>query len=222
MQHFYSDFFFCKNNFFNNADRIIDFASSLDYNFTDKSFPGTRTENLSTLNDNSCIEFSNMFAQKLVNEVYTNITSMSIDIRFHKYPLYSQDKLNPINSGWVHTDHEMLAGVLYLNEVNDFDSGTSLYTPNNSILPPNVIREAFNVNPLETDNALYVEHLQKHNGQFSETLKAGNLFNRLITYDSKIYHKPNNYFIGNNDNRLTLLFVISNYECKPRQFNISE
>jgi hypothetical protein len=116
----------------------------------------------------------------------------------------------------------MLAGVLYLNDVNDFESGTSFYSPNRSILPPNLIREEFNIDPVTTDNAEYINHLQRHNRQFSETLKAGNLFNRLITYDSKIYHKPNNYFIGNNDNRLTLLFVISDYECRPRQFNIAE
>jgi hypothetical protein len=49
---------------------------------------------------------------------------------------------------------------------------------------------------------------------FEKTLTIGNMYNRLVTYDSKIFHKPDNFFIGNAEFRTTLLFVISDYVCK--------
>ena len=221
MSHPYSDFIFCKNNFFQNPKRILDFANTLEFSHRLKGFPGSRTENLITSNSDECKDFANFFVTKLFNEIYTNIIEATIDVRFHKYPVYDDSDLN---NGWAHIDDsDLLAGVVYFNNnFEDFKAGTSFFTPNATINPPDKIREDFNVDSESVDKDKYKELLAKHNGQFNETIKVGNLYNRLITYDSSLYHKPNSYYINNADNRLTLVFVISNYSYKNRQYEINE
>ena len=221
MSHFYSDFIFCKNNFFQNPARILDFANSLEFSYTHKGFPGIRTENLALSNNPECKDFANFFVAKLLNEVYTNILEVNIDIRFHKYPVYDDKELN---TGWIHIDDsELLAGVVYFNNnFENFKAGTSFFTPADEINPPDEIRENFNLDSTTVDTDKYKESLVNHNSQFNETITIGNLYNRLITYDSNLFHKPNDYYINNTDNRLTLVFVISRYSYKNREYAIIE
>jgi len=215
--HPYSDFLFCKDNFFKNPSTVLALADSLDYTVTSESFPGIRTENIATSNNSMCLNFANDFIESLVTQIYKDIVSMTIDIRFHRYPLYSQSISDPFNQGWVHTDHELLAGVCYLNEeVANFSAGTSFYMPKTSDIPTiSDIREDFNKN-LPVDRTMYSNAVTSHNSLFEKTLTIGNMYNRLVTYDSKIFHKPDNFFIGNAESRTTLLFVISDYVCKTQ------
>ena len=213
--HPYSDFLFCKNNFFKNPNTVLALADSLKYSVTSESFPGVRTENIATSNNSMCMNFANSFIESLVTQIYKDIVSMTIDIRFHRYPLYSQTINDPFNQGWVHTDHELLAGVCYLNkEIANFSAGTSFYTPKTSCIP-NIaaIREDFNKN-LPVDQNIYANAVTSHNSLFEKTLTIGNMYNRLVTYDSKIFHKPDNFYIGNSEVRTILLFVISEYVCR--------
>jgi hypothetical protein len=214
MKHHYSDYVISKNNFFDNPNYVIELSKSLDYNFVDKSFPGRRTENIGLIDSKICQDFTEHFIKKLVSTIYTKIKSLTIDIRFHKTNSFSDDPTDIINTGWIHTDHELLAGLIYLNpNLKDFSSGTSIFNPKvKNISLPEKIREDFNQNYKGVDLNKYKKALTDYNDQFSESLRVGNEFNRLITYDSNIYHKPNNYVVSKNDDRLTLLFVISEYE----------
>jgi len=221
MSHLYSDFIFCKNNFFQKPDRIVDFANSLEFSYTHKSFPGTRTENLLTVDNAECNDFANFFTRKLLNEVYTNITDLNIDIRFHKYPVLND---NSLNEGWVHIDnYDLIAGLVYLNtDFENFDAGTSFFTPSETINPPDEIRESFNENVELADVNKYKELLASYNNQFKKTITVGNLYNRLITYDSYLYHRPSSYRVENSNSRLILVFTISNYHYKNREYRIVE
>jgi hypothetical protein len=221
MSHLYSDFIFCKNNFFQKPDRIADFANSLEFSYKHKGFPGTRTENLVLSDNPECKDFANFFVAKLLNEVYTNILEATIDLRFHKYPVYDDSDLN---AGWTHIDDsDLLAGVVYLNKnFEEIDAGTSFLTPNKQISPPDNIREEFNIDATSVDIGKYKASLASHNNQFNETIKVGNLYNRLVTYDSRLFHKPNSYYINHTDNRFILAFVILNYSYKNRECEIVE
>jgi hypothetical protein len=215
--HLYSDFIFCKNNFFNNPSKIVDLANSLDFNITSSLFPGTRTLDLAMSPDPVHQDFVKLFVKKLVNEVYTNITNLNIVINFHKYPVYENQDLN---TGWIHTDHQLLAGVIYLNEsAEDFTAGTSIYLPSTDIVDPDNIRENFNLDHTLIDIPQYIDKLICHNSQFTESIKVGNLYNRLITYDATLFHSPNNYVVKNSKNRLALLFIIPSYNYTDRPYN---
>lgn len=214
MTHYYSDYVISKNNFFDDPEHVLELSNSLDFNFIDNSFPGKRTENIGLIENKVCQEFTEHFIKKLVSTIYPKIKSLVIDLRFHKIDIFSNDSDNLINTGWIHTDHELLAGLVYLNfGVSDFSSGTSMFTPKSkNIAAPDRIREQFNQDHKSVDIDKYKKLLFEYNNQFYESLKVGNEFNRLVTYDSKIYHRPNNYFISTDNTRLTLLFVISEYE----------
>ena len=221
MPHFYSDFIFCKNNFFQKPDRIVDFANSLEFSHTHKSFPGTRTENLLTVDNEECNDFANFFIRKLLNEVYTNITDLNIDIRFHKYPILDD---NSLNEGWIHIDnYDLIAGLVYLNtDFEDLSAGTSFFTSPETLNPPDNIREDFNEDFKSVDITKYKDALSTYNSQFKKTIAVGNLYNRLITYDSYLYHRPTNYSIKTGNSRLILVFTISSYYYKNREYEIME
>lgn len=222
MAHLYTDFIFCKNNFFKNPTRVLEFANSLDFSFKNSAFPGVRTENLALSADPLCKEFAQFFARKLVNEVYTNIIDLDIDIRFHKYPDAYDDP--ELNNGWIHQDdNELLAGLVYFNEqLDNFDAGTSFYSATGDISYPGQLRLDFNEDSSKTNIEEYKNKLKNHNGQFKENIKIGNLYNRLITYDSKVYHKPNTFDTRDGKNRIILIFVVSNYSYKNREYDIYE
>jgi hypothetical protein len=220
MKHLYSDFVYCKNNFFNNPDAVLQLAESLPYPNTGRLFPGTRTVDLALSSDPNHQEFVKSLVDKLITEIYTNISHVQISVHFHKYPKYQDQELN---TGWIHTDYEMLAGVVYLNkDANDFTAGTSLYTGPENPTMPSVIREEFNLDSNSVDIKDYLSKQKDHNSQFKETIQIGNLYNRLITYDAKLAHKPNNYAINHPDNRIALLFVISDYRFWPRTYKIQD
>jgi len=213
MNHYYSDYVISKNNFLDSPEYVLGLSKSLDFNFIDRSFPGKRTENIGLIDNKVCQEFTEYFIKKLISTIYPKIKSLVIDLRFHKSDNFSNNPDDLINTGWIHTDHELLAGLIYLNPgVEDFSSGTSMFNPKvKKIVSPDQIREQFNQDYENVDIDKYKKSLVEYNDQFCESLKVGNKFNRLVTYDSKIYHRPNNYFISSDSTRLTLLFVISDY-----------
>ena len=220
MKHLYSDFVYCKNNFFKDPDAVLKLADSLPYTNTGRIFPGTRTIDLALSTDPVHQDFVKSLVDKLITEIYTNITHVQISVCFHKYPKYENQDLN---TGWVHTDAEILAGVVYLNKnAEDFTAGTSLYTSPDNPIMPDVIREEFNLDSNAVDTNTYLSAQETHNSQFKETIQVGNLYNRLITYDAKLAHRPNNYAINHANHRLALLFVISDYKFWPRKYNIQD
>lgn len=220
MNHLYSDFFYCKNNFFNDPDLVVKLAESLPYTNTGRIFPGARTIDLALSPDPVHQDFVKSFVDKLITEIYTNISHVHISVCFHKYPKYENQDLN---NGWIHTDHEMLAGVVYLNkDVEDFTAGTSVYSSPDHVNMPDIIREEFNLDPASVDTNTYLSAQSTHNSQFKETIRVGNLYNRLITYDTKLSHKPNNYAINCGEHRLALLFVILDYAFWPRAYRIQD
>lgn len=218
MRHLYSDFVFCKNNFFNDPESVVELANSLSFDNTSRLFPGRRTIDLALSDDPVHQDFVKIFVDKLITEVYTNIRHLRISVSFHKYPRYENQQLN---TGWTHIDHEMLAGVVYLNKnAEDFTAGTSLYTTPTDIPMPGIIREEFNIDPNTVDTEKYITELTTYNSQFKETIQIGNMYNRLITYDANMFHKPNNYAIDHPDDRLALIFVIQSYNGFNRQYKI--
>lgn len=218
MDHYYRDLVISKNNFLKDPFEAIEITKSLDFNFKDKSFPGSRTDNIADSKNHLVRNFADKFINQLVSEIYPKIKSMTIDVRFHNSQHYSENHQCIKNQGWIHTDHELLAGLVYLNPyLHDIESGTSIYKENAKyITEPNIIREQFNCDPYKIDESFYKQQLINHNSQYNESIRFANTFNRLISYDSKLPHKPNNYYIGSNQVRLTLLFVISEYEVYSR------
>ena len=143
-----------------------------------------------------------------------------IDIRFHKNDIYDNDKANV---GWIHNDPVSFAGIVYLNqEISDFNLGTSTFLKNKKERFDQYDfdeRKEFNLTTNVTPE--YLKILEENEKEFTETVRVGNVYNRLVAYDSKIWHRPNNFDTKSENERLTLLFFIDRYEYSQPESMLS-
>jgi hypothetical protein len=200
----------CKNNFFNNPKKVIELANRQTYKGSER-FPGKRTINLLESTDAETKEFAVFFAKKIARDVFPGIKRFVIHISFHINDVYDDDHAN---AGWIHNDDVTLAGLVYLNENEvSFNTGTSIFLKQGErdfSIEDYASRKKFNVSGIATDQ--YKQDLDNNHADFLETIRVGNLFNRLIAYDSNLWHRPNNFKIESNQPRTTLLFFIDFYE----------
>lgn len=174
------------DDFYSNPMEVRDFAlkSISFYNeFSPGGYPGKRTINYYTE------ELDNKFKQifsPYFSEVYTAPDSMSGSFQITN----SNDK------SWIHKDGELLkknksdkcyAAVLFLTPNPVAKSGTTFYE---KIDIKDSITETKEIEYKETD---YVE----------------NKFNRIVIFDSDIFHSSKNYFgVNDVDSRLTQVFFL--------------
>ena len=207
------------DNFFKNPQKIVDMAQTLDYERSEVH-PGKRSINLFTSQDPQHVEFAKYFAKRIADEVFFGINKFMIDIRFHKNDIYDNDKANV---GWIHNDPVSFAGIVYLNEeISDFNLGTSTFLKNKKERFDQYDfdeRKEFNLTTNVTPE--YLKILEENEKEFTETVRVGNVYNRLVAYDSKIWHRPNNFDTKSENERLTLLFFIDRYEYSQPESMLS-
>ena len=207
----------CVDDFFNNPNKVREFALSLEYNSAKNStgvWPGKRTKNLAYENFDfykGVIEkiFSPYFnGHTTINNITTNV-EMFFQITNHK-------ECGHINEGWIHYDENVVyAGIIYLNENASLNSGTSLYRAKNFATVDNNTNSSAKVeqylNFSEDNLSYYKTELDKNNSKFEETIRFNNVYNRLIAFDGKTYHGVRNYYEENSiEDRLTLVFFVNN------------
>ena len=137
--------------------------------------------------------------------------SYRVDMEFQKIEKNGQ--------GIIHLDTTygaLGAGVIYLNQEIEKDTGTSFY----KLLDPDYkIKEEF-LDPVARSHANeHVDGLDKicqdHYNKFEETMKVQNQYNRLVTYDSNVWHTATSY---GNQTRYTLRFFINELKSKYQDF----
>jgi hypothetical protein len=208
MQHSFSEYLICRNNYLDNPQRVIELSSRQTYRKAEY-YPGRRTENLLNLQDPDTKQFSVDFADRLGYDVFPGIRNYSMSLFFHINEAASDPVLD---QGWVHKDVSVLAGMVYLTlGENNFESGTSIFTGEGVETTENKkVWNDYNLTGIATEE--YVSLVKYNHSQFKETIKVGNMFNRLVAYDSKLYHKPNRYSTAVGSPRLSLLFFISQFD----------
>lgn len=206
----------CVDDFYSNPKQIRDFALSLDYNKLPGNYPGERTNNLHRINRSFFDSFCSRLFSILFDYDYTRI-EWTVSTYFQKIYPYSQEKQSKLNTGWQHVDIEYAAsGVIYLNEISDLDSGTSFYRLKNTNTQENLdytLRDILYSNK-EIDYDEYMNSIKKHDSKFEKTAEFKNVFNRMIMYQSDIYHKESNFFANTFEPRLTQVFFISDLTCE--------
>jgi len=200
----------CKNNFFNNPDKIVELANRMEYEKS-KRYPGKRTINLLESTDAEIKSFGIFVAKKIAREVFPGISQFVIHISFHINEVYND---TIANAGWIHNDDVTLAGLVYLTPTEkNISSGTSIFLKHGEesfTTEDFPSRTEFNSTSVVTEE--YKKDLKLNHANFEETIKIGNLYNRLIAYDSNLWHRPNNFQTSTLDPRITLLFFIDNYQ----------
>lgn len=199
----------CIDNFYNDPLSVVKLASSLEYFDTHGSYPGKRTKPLHIVSE----EFFNIFTEKLFS-VFFDYESYRVNYRvitcFQKIIPFTNKVDNILNSGWIHRDNGIVgAGVIYLNEKPTTKCGTSFYNLNDGDDVPVdwSLRDNFYLGKnKEVDE--YRNKKIEYESLFERTLEVGNVFNRLVLYDSNIWHKETSFFTDDGYPRITQVFFI--------------
>lgn len=196
----------CVDNFFEEPEKIRNFALSQKFNTSlDGQYPGMRTDYLHKINP----VFFNYFTEKLFSIFYNfevETVNWTISTQFQLIKSYNDER---VNQGWIHLDDlSLFAGIVYLNEIPNPLSGTSIYDLKNNeeFNSDQLMKHKFYKNEI-SDMELYISTLEKNNNKFEKTIQFQNKFNRLVAFDGNTYHKIDS-FSNNNDPRLTLVFFV--------------
>lgn len=200
----------CIDNFYPNVDKVREFALSQLYETSGHGmWPGYRTKKLHEID----YEFFRFFTKRLFSvffnfdkeEVTWDVTSY-----FQLIPPYRENKESILNKGWIHRDHELMAGIIYLNPSPDPDAGTSLFMPKKDILP-HVLNQDTRLSLHKNekiDEAAYEQALRKNHDTFDEVTIFKNVYNRLVAYDGEMFHRANS-FTNSGEPRLTQVFFLN-------------
>jgi hypothetical protein len=187
------------DGFFDNPDEIRSLALRQQYtkDIQDR-WPGTRTEDLALVSPvvfhTICNKILSLFYT--ANQPYSYVAQANFQIVGKEY-----------KSGWIHKDAFVITAIVYLTP-ESFSGGTSLYIKK---------QIDFNDNDYLQDKfANYKKGFDQgssrdlHNQNYLETLNVNGLYNRLLVFDSNIYHAAQDFF-GNNkeESRLTLVIFFS-------------
>ena len=201
------------DQFFPNPDEIVNFANTLVYKGADtKQWPGTRSVNLAEVYP----DFFSLIINKYLLLHFDKVPNIIGCANFQRVP-------PEIGAGWVHNDiPELHTIIIFLTKNAFMSTGTSLWLPKDKVTPPAAIhlekKHAF----FGGDTSVDVEKIRnENNDRFVETLRINNIYNRVIGFDSHLYHSANSYDSGDGE-RLTLVMFISDYEGKITPIQRSE
>ncbi len=214
----------CYDNFYEDPDYIRKFALSLDYSFTSGSFPGCRSDCLSTISEEyhykSINKILSMFGDFDLSGVTWNANS-----HFQKTWGFSENPNSSLNVGFIHSDGKsVLAAVVYLDPDPIADSGTTIYK-----IKEGVSLKHDDMHPEYSDQRLteirkdvfqssefcdidsgkhYKKCLINNNNHFEKTLEVKNSYNRIIMYDGGLMHGQSNIYTKGDNFRLTQVIFI--------------
>ena len=209
------------DDFFDKPDRIVRYVKSLPKEPDSEGYwPGKRTEQLWKINK----ELSDAIVLKVLS-CYYDLTYQSVswrecDITFQETPRFSKNKNDMRNRGWIHRDdstvennlHEM-AGLVYLTPDIDPDSGTSLFMLKSRSV--DFLKQFGSSQRPTIDKDYYEKKIKEEEKLFIEKVRFANIYNRMIMYDTKEYHRANSYYNEDGkDVRLTLVFFIGGLEVE--------
>jgi len=195
------------DNFFEDPDKIVEFAESLEYTLNDGRYPGYRSPLLSDVNR----EFDNFLQKKYINLFYhdPDIIGWRFSNSFQKVWPHHEDQYHAMNRGMMHRDGMwQMGGIVYLTKDPEPDTGTSLYNFKYGYDPKmsdNLFAMHQQLNRREeVDPDVYQKEYDFYADHFVETVRVDNVYNRLVIFNSQQWHGIKTYGTRKDRPRLTL------------------
>ena len=206
------------DDFLDDPDYVLDLAETVEYNDPDyTNHPGVASKNKIHELDPKLFD---TILKKILGYYWDLINPIEFRVDMEFQRIQSKDE-GILNKGIIHLDTStgaIAAGVIYLNNNPEKDTGTSFY----KLIDDNYhVKEEEFLDPVARYHYGWeVEGLDKlcqdHYNRFEETMRVQNQYNRLVTYDSNVWHTATSY---GNQTRYTLRFFInelkSNYQNFP-------
>jgi hypothetical protein len=175
------------DDFYKNFNEIEKFAKDLEY-FDKVKFtmPGKQSKLLHMLDNN----LFNASTQKIM-KTFFNRKDFNLHFecrtKFEKIVPYGNDYNK---EGWIHSDDDnKLSAIFYVE--GDYNDGTSFFIKKTLGNPDMGLMELKHelFKNKKPDSTKYNEALQIHNNQFKEILKVPLIKNRIVIFDSSIFHR---------------------------------
>ena len=197
----------CIEDFYEDPNKVREFALRQEFGESlIGNWPGKRTtKTLQELDVNLFQEFRNKIFLLIYR--YDKDAVYKLDTWFQLITPYSEIKDDPKNKGWIHKDEDCcaFAGAIYLTPDAEPDSGTSIYQLKNSnTLEDSDVKLQFFKYGI--DNGTYDDALLQHNSSFTETVRIGNVYNRMALWNGSTWHGANSFY--GVEPRLTQVFFI--------------
>lgn len=192
------------DNFFDDPDAVRELAlqQKFDADATG-NWPGKRTRPIHEISP----KLHNLICTRLFALFYdyqSENINWTVDTRFQKVD-------SSYKEGWVHTDSNtaVLSAIIYLTPNANIQGGTSMYRikKENSFIDVINRDEKIANYKGKMSNEDVEKYRLENNNQFEETIRVGNVYNRLIAFDAHMFHAAQNFF-GDEDQdneRLTLV-----------------
>jgi hypothetical protein len=195
------------DNFFDDPDQIRNYGLSLATEpDSEGRWPGSRTANLAELNpalfDHVCRRIASLFYDtRDVDEIIQWQAQGGFQLVDSSY-----------RHGWVHHDagQELFTAIIYLTPDAAPATGTSIYdVKDRSNTPPREVKDAkfaamtgqLTAQDSERARATLADY-------YTESIRVSNKYNRIVIFDSHLYHAANE-FATNTQDRLTLTIFFS-------------
>ena len=200
------------DDFLEDPDYVLCLATNAEYNDPGHTnYPGVASKNKIHELDQ---ELFDAILQKIFGYYWdlNNSVKFRVDMEFQKIEKNGQ--------GIIHLDTTygaLAAGVIYLNQDIDRDTGTSFYKLTD---PDYKIKQHEFLDPIARYHAgEHVDGLdsicEKHYNMFQETMRVQNQYNRLVSYASDVWHTATSY---GDQTRYTLRFFINELESNHQDF----
>lgn len=205
------------DNFFSDPIAVKNYGKSLPMeSHPEGNWPGKRTKALFQIDKDLNTAIMLKILSCYYDLTYQDISWERGRLFFQEIPAFSPEKNDIRNRGWIHQDTTSdniyeLAGLIYLSENIDPDSGTSLFKlvkDDYVTYQRHFAKHLLFGKEEDFDKEYYTNQYEKHESFFLEKTRFQNVFNRLIMYDPNEFHRANNYFSTETESRLTLVYFI--------------
>ena len=188
------------DDFFDDPAMVKDFAVAQSYS-KDKfnQWPGERSESIHKLNSEFFSNTINKFLRIFYPES-TNIDWSGFGFFQRISDVYDQ--------GWIHVDGTLITGIVYLNDVAIPSAGTTIYQ--SKLLGDQMLHVDKRTEAIQfpEKSKEYKTYREENANQFQESIVLKNKFNRLVAFDSHLYHAGNDFSNNNQSDRLTMVFFL--------------
>lgn len=186
------------DNFYTNPYETRNFILTQEFSVKG-NYPGVRTNSFASIELKNIIQkYVEPFGGKIIHFLIPNENNNDSEIYNGSFQLAtSRDK------SWVHIDgYNNWAGVLYLTPDAPVTSGTAFYRFQDGT----TCERDMNILKNKDQTDMYSQDLTK----WTKVDTVGNVFNRLILFNSKLFHMSMDYFgVNKDDCRLFQVFFFS-------------
>jgi Family of unknown function (DUF6445) len=188
------------DDFFDDPYLVTEFAKKQSYaKDLHNQWPGERSESVHKLNPD--------FFANTINKFLRIFYPEDAKIDWSGFGFFQRIS-NVYDQGWVHVDGTLVTGIIYLNEDNNPQSGTTIYQ--SKVLGDRMLHVDKRTETIKTPelSSEYKSYREENANQFEESIVLKNKFNRLVAFDSHLYHAGNDFTNNDQSNRLTLVFFL--------------